>query len=83
MHHMKSVSVRDLRYRFSRVETILREGQEIQLTKRRRVIARLVPLKTPNPLPRPDFLARLKSIYGKKMLKMTGAELLSEERERF
>ncbi|MGH9432684.1 MAG: type II toxin-antitoxin system Phd/YefM family antitoxin [Terriglobia bacterium] len=61
---MKSVSVRDLRYRFSRVETILREGQEIQLTKRRRVIARLVPQKTANAAPRPDFLARQHERFG-------------------
>jgi hypothetical protein len=32
---------------------------------------------------RPDFLARLKKIYGNKILKVSGATLLAGERERF
>ncbi len=82
MHHMETATVRDLRYRFSRVEDLLQEGQPIQITKRRRVIARLVP--PPHvPAKRPDFLARLKKIYGNKMLKVSGAELLARERDRY
>ena len=40
---MKTVSVRDLRYDFPKVEEILRAGEEIQITKRKRPIARLTP----------------------------------------
>jgi antitoxin (DNA-binding transcriptional repressor) of toxin-antitoxin stability system len=40
---MKTVSVRDLRYDFPKVEELLRCGEEIHITKRRRVIARLTP----------------------------------------
>lgn len=83
MHHMKNASVRDLRYHFSRVEDLLREGKEIQITKRRRVIARLVPAKPSVPAQRPDFLGRLRKIYGRKVLKVTGAELLAQERGRY
>ena len=75
--------MRDLRYRFSEVEDLLREGQEIQITKRRRVIARLIPAKPAVPSQRPDFLARLKKIYRGKLLKVSGAELVSRERGRF
>ena len=82
MYHMKKASVRDLRYRFSQVEDLLREGEEIEITKRRRVIARLRPIRPARPPRRPDFLARLKKIYGEKTLKVSGAELLAEERER-
>jgi antitoxin (DNA-binding transcriptional repressor) of toxin-antitoxin stability system len=84
MHHMKKASVRDLRYRFSVVEELLRDGQEIHITKRKRVIARLLPPE-PNgsPAPLPDFAARQRKIFGKKKLKVTGAELLAAERERF
>jgi antitoxin (DNA-binding transcriptional repressor) of toxin-antitoxin stability system len=81
MDHMKQASVRDLRYRFADVEDLLREGQEIQITKRRRVIARLVPGGAVA-LARPDFLARLKQVYGRKVLKISGADLLTQERER-
>ncbi len=84
MHHMKKASVRDLRYRFSVVEDLLRDGEEIQITKRKRVIARLLP---PNPaarVRRPDFLARLKKIFGKKRMKVSGAEIIALDRqERF
>ncbi len=74
--------MRDLRVRFHEVENLLRKGEVIQIIKRKRVIARLVPLKPAVPSPRPDFLARLKKIYGQKLLKVTGAELISHERGR-
>ena len=83
MYHMKKASVRDLRYRFSVVEDLLRDGEEIQITKRKRVIARLLPPKRPKRVKRPDFMARLKKIFGNKVMKVSGAEQLAAERERF
>jgi antitoxin (DNA-binding transcriptional repressor) of toxin-antitoxin stability system len=82
MYHMKNASVRDLRYRFSEVEDLLRQGQEIQITKRRRVIATLVPAPDRSTSQRPDFLARLREAYGAKVLKTSGADLLAGERSR-
>jgi antitoxin (DNA-binding transcriptional repressor) of toxin-antitoxin stability system len=82
MYHMRKAGVRDLRYRFAEIEDLLRTGEEIQITKRRRVIARLVPVEDSNPPAAPDFLARLKHTYGKKLLKISGAELLARERDR-
>ncbi len=84
MYHMKTATVRDLRYRFPEIEARLRQGEEIQITKRRRVIARLVPVKPHRPRRRPpDFMAMLKKIYGNKVLKVTGAELVAEQRGRY
>lgn len=83
MHHMTKATVRDLRYRFSKVEHLLREGEEIQITKRGRPVALLVPVRPQAPAELPDFLARLKRIYGDKVLKVSGAELLAEERGRY
>jgi len=37
--------VRDLRYNFPQIEALLHSGEEIQITKRKRVIARLLPLR--------------------------------------
>ncbi len=79
---MRKANVRDLRYRFPEVEALLREGEEIQITKRRRVIAWMVPVKATLPVRRPDFLGRLKKLYGNKALKVAGADLLARERER-
>lgn len=80
MYHMKSVSVRDLRYDFKKVERLLAEGDEIQITKRRTVIARIVPEPRPRP-PLPDFLGRLRAIYGDKVLPTTGADVVSWDRD--
>lgn len=82
MYHMKSVSVRDLRYDFKKVERLLAEGDEIQITKRRTVIARIVPEPTRRP-PLPDFLGRLREIYGDKVPPVSGAEILSWDRDRY
>jgi antitoxin (DNA-binding transcriptional repressor) of toxin-antitoxin stability system len=83
MYHMRKVTVRDLRYRFREVENLLREGEEVQITKRKHVIARLMPVQPVLPCPRPDFLARLKKIYRGEPLKVSGAELISHERGRY
>jgi len=83
MYHMKKASVRDLRYGFKKIERLLHQGEEIQITKRRRVIARLVPESTETAAEIPDFLARLRTIYGDKVLRVSGAELVSEDRSRY
>lgn len=80
---MKKASVRDLRYGFKKIERLLHQGEEVQITKRRRVIARLVPERPQTAKELPDFLARLRTIYGDKVLAVTAAELLSSDRSRY
>ena len=82
MHHMKKASVRDLRYHFSEVERLLQQGEKIEITKRKQVIARLLPVR-PALSRCPDFLGRLRTIYGDKVLEVSGAQLLAQERDRF
>jgi antitoxin (DNA-binding transcriptional repressor) of toxin-antitoxin stability system len=81
---MKTVSVRDLRYDFPKVEELLKSGEEIRITKRKRVIARL----TPEPLPEhggrpplPDFLGRMRANFGDRIFEVTGAEIISADRD--
>lgn len=74
--------MRDLRYDFGTIERLLREGEEIQITKRRRALARLVPERLAA-REMPDFLARLRHIYGDRVLKVSGAELLAKDRDRY
>src|SRR5271156_677078 len=83
MYHVKKASVRDLRYGFKRIERLLHQGEEVQITKRRRVIARLVPDGAEAVKKTPDFLARLRTIYGDKVLTVSGAELVSSDRSRY
>ena len=75
MCHMAKASVRDLRYRFSEVERLLERGEEVEITKHKQVIARLLPVRR-TVGSRPDFLARLSRIYGDRTLKVSGAQLL-------
>ena len=83
MHHMKQASVRDLRYNFPAVERMLRDGEAIEITKRKRVIGTLTPVAPPAKPQMPDFMARLKRIYGNRKLKVTVAQRIAEERERY
>jgi antitoxin (DNA-binding transcriptional repressor) of toxin-antitoxin stability system len=77
---MRSVSVRDLRYDFKSVERLLRAGEEVRVTKRRKVIARLVPEPAPK-VEMPDFIARMRANFGDRVLEVSGAELISADRE--
>ncbi len=83
MYHMTKASVRDLRYDFKKIERLLLQGEEIQITKRRRVIARLVPERAEAAKELPDFGARLRKIYGDKVLAVSGAELIAADRDRY
>ncbi|MGD0831100.1 MAG: hypothetical protein ABR907_09170 [Terracidiphilus sp.] len=80
MYHMRTVSVRDLRYDFPKVENLLLSGEEVKITKRRKVIARLTAEPAGKPQ-LPDFLSRLKEIYGDQVCEVSGAELISADRE--
>jgi len=80
MYHMKTVSVRDLRYDFPQVEKFLLSGEEVKITKRRKVIARLSAEPAVKPS-LPDFLHRMKEIYGDQVFEVSGADLISADRE--
>ena len=81
MHHMKKASIRDLRYNFAEVERLLQEGETVEVTRRKRVIARLEPVKTARP-GCPDFAQRMRSIFGRRTMKVTGADLVAQDRSR-
>lgn len=83
MYHMTKASIRDLRYGFKKIERLLRQGEEIQITKRHRVIARLTPESAEPHAEFPDFLKRLRARYGEQILAVSGAELIEEDRSRY
>jgi len=53
-----------------------------QREERKRAIAKLVPSRPAAPSRRPDFLARLKKVYGERQAKVSGAELVARDRGR-
>ena len=78
-HVMKAVTVRDLRYRFSEVEARLQRGEEVEIRRRKRPIAKLVPLRPA--IEYPDFAAVQPEIFGHRKRKMVGgAELAALNR---
>jgi antitoxin (DNA-binding transcriptional repressor) of toxin-antitoxin stability system len=81
MYHMKTVSVRDLRYDFPKVEGLLRKGEEIRITKRRKTIARLIPEPVAGRPALPDFLGRMEAIFGSKKLTVSGADIVRMDRD--
>ena len=82
MYHMAKASVRDLRYKFREVEDLLKHGEEVQITKRKRVIGTLVPAGNKEKTRMPDFEARLRKTYGSRRLKTSGARQIASDRER-
>jgi antitoxin (DNA-binding transcriptional repressor) of toxin-antitoxin stability system len=73
---MKSATVRDLRYRFSEIESQLRQGETIEIRKRKKVLGRLVPVHQ-KASAYPDFMARVRKTFGDRILAVSGAELVS------
>jgi antitoxin (DNA-binding transcriptional repressor) of toxin-antitoxin stability system len=82
MYHMRTASVRDLRYNFPAIEQILARGEEIRITKRGKVIAKLTPpVREPSNMP--DFLGRMQGIFGDRKLTPSGAQLIVQDRDRY
>jgi antitoxin (DNA-binding transcriptional repressor) of toxin-antitoxin stability system len=83
---MRSASVRDLRQHFANLLIWIKEGQEIKITMRRRVVARLVPERPAKKVAvkMPDFAARLKKIHGRRTISAaTARALLAENKGRY
>lgn len=78
---MPSINIRQLRDT-RRLKAWLRSGSTVELRERDRVIARIVPEKQDErPVNYPDFAARAKKIFGKRVL--PGADIVIEERGRY
>lgn len=62
---MKSVSVRELQQNIRRVLDRVERGESVEVTRRRRPIARLSPVaKAGKPAPWPDLEQRTKDVFG-------------------
>jgi antitoxin (DNA-binding transcriptional repressor) of toxin-antitoxin stability system len=83
---MKTASVRDLRHHFANRRTWIKEGQEIKITMRRKIIARLVPERRAKKraVKMPDFAARLKKVHGRRIISSAAAgAILAENKGRY
>ena len=86
MIHMKTATVRQLRTEFPKVLAWVNAGQEVAITRRRKIVANLTPAgdaakKKPTV---PDFRARLRTIYGDKVIPAeVMADLLADNKGRY
>lgn len=77
MSNMKSASIRQVMHGLSSILADVRRGQEIAITKRGEVIARIVPARTPTAgLSWPDSSARMKRLFPRGVAPGTPASAL-------
>jgi len=77
---MKTASVRDIRQNFPAVMLWIEEGENVAITMRRKIVARLIPERAPitRNAPAPDFDSISKRIFGSKKFR---GNLVDLERE--
>ena len=83
MSNMKkaSVSIRELQQNLKRVMARVERGEVIEVTRRRRPVARLAPVKASGPLRGwPDLKARTHAVFGDRMVTPGGSDIVTENR---
>ncbi|MCX6936873.1 MAG: type II toxin-antitoxin system Phd/YefM family antitoxin [Verrucomicrobia bacterium] len=84
---MKTVTIRQIRNHFPEVLKFVRNGESVDITSRRKVVATLTPpsVKKKAPAMRPwaNLDAQLTELLQQPMLAVSGADLIAQDRERF
>ena len=76
-----SISIRELQQNLKRVMARVERGQVIEVTRRRRPVARLAPMPSERATsPWPDLDARSRSVFGERVLTTGGTDAVSEGR---
>lgn len=78
--HMRITTIRELKHDTTTVLSWVAEGQTVEVRRRNQPVALLSPPERRAAVKRPDFAARLRSIYGRKCLKTTATSLISDAR---
>ena len=77
----RSVSVRELQQNLKRIMARVARGQVIEVTHRRRPVARLGPVRAAAPVsPWPDLDARAHAVFGDRVLMPGASDVLAESR---
>jgi len=78
--HVKTTTIRELKHDTTKVLSWVAGGESVEVLRRNVPVAVLSPPSRSTDVPRPDFTARLKTIYGSRELPTTGTELVSGAR---
>jgi len=77
-----SVSVRELQQNLKRVMARVERGETIEVTRRRKPVARLTPAKPTGPTtPWPDLKARRRAVFGDRLIEIAGSDVIIGGRE--
>ena len=77
---MKQFSFMQTQHNLSKVLREVEAGHEVQITRRKKVVARLLPPGDSKVVQFPDFSARARRVWGKKWRGAGSEELLDESR---
>ena len=81
---MKTASIRELQHHLSKVMLHIYHGEEVLITYRNKVVAKLIPAPSyPKSIDWPDFLKRSKNIIGTPKGKVPGELIIDDRKERF
>lgn len=82
MAKSSTISIRELQQNLKRVMQSVERGQVVEVTRRRRPVARLSPLaeKTGPVSPWPDLQARARAVFGNRVISPSGSTVVSEDR---
>lgn len=78
--HMKTATIRELKHGTSRVLSLVAGGESVEVRRRNEPVAILSPPTRKRRIVRPDFVARLRTIYGATVLPTTATDLVAESR---
>ena len=75
------MSIRELQQNLKRVMARVERGEVVEVTRRRRPVARLAPVKPTGPIPAwPDLEARTRAVFGDRVIAPGGSDVVRETR---
>jgi len=77
---MKQFSIMETQHNLSKVLREVEAGEEVQITRRKKVVARLLPPAVSEPVRFPDFSARARRTWGETWKGSSSDELLNQSR---
>jgi antitoxin (DNA-binding transcriptional repressor) of toxin-antitoxin stability system len=79
LYIMKKATIREIQHNLSEVLSWVERGEEVQVLRRNKVVARLLP-PGPAPAESPDFVGRARAIWGEEPRGSALSAIASEAR---
>ena len=80
MTHMRTATVREAQHNLPRILRAVSRGEVVEITRRNRVVARLVPASPRLAGRLPDFVTRARAIWGHRPAGKPTSEIVIEAR---